>query len=138
MGLAKLVSISKIVFYFMLFVGCSQVTCRGDVDKPKQSGTISPEKSSSVAPNPAEAPVNARVTVYKADGSLQCGMGEAVALTVMKKELGSIKVFNSYKRSDGMMRIQLCGSPTGNCNFYEIDQKDLTAALAAGFLEWKK
>ncbi len=35
-----------------------------------------------------------------------------------------------------MMRIQVCGAPTGNSNVYEIDRKDLEAALKVGFKEW--
>ncbi|WP_415061191.1 hypothetical protein [Bdellovibrio sp.] len=77
-----------------------------------------------------------RVKVYKADGSLQCGQGKMIPLVEMQKELKGIQVFSSVNKNDGMMRIQLCGSPTGNSNVYEIDRKDLEAALKAGFKEW--
>ncbi len=77
-----------------------------------------------------------RIRVYKADGSLQCGQGKAIPLTEMEKSLKGIKTYSSINRNDGMMRIQLCGSPTGNCNVYEIDRKDLDAALKLGFKEW--
>ncbi|MEN0060204.1 MAG: hypothetical protein AAGB31_15300 [Bdellovibrio sp.] len=77
-----------------------------------------------------------RVKVYKADGSLQCGQGKKIPLDEMQKELKGIKVHSSVNKNDGMMRIQLCGSPTGNCNVYEIERKDLEAALKAGFKEW--
>nr|BFD66890.1 hypothetical protein HAGR004_19120 [Bdellovibrio sp. HAGR004] len=77
-----------------------------------------------------------RVKVYKYDGSLQCGQGKAVAVADMQKDLKEIKVYSATNQNDGMMRIQLCGSPTGNANVYEIDRKDLPAALAAGFKEW--
>ncbi len=77
-----------------------------------------------------------KVKVAKADGSLQCGQGRAIPVAEMQKELGAIKVYSSANKNDGMMRIQVCGSPTGNHNVYEIDRKDLDAALKAGFKEW--
>ncbi|MNL53665.1 hypothetical protein D3C87_1769290 [compost metagenome] len=54
----------------------------------------------------------------------------------MEKDLKGIKTYSSINKNDGMMRIQVCGSPTGNSNIYEIDRKDLAAALKAGFKEW--
>lgn len=77
-----------------------------------------------------------RVKVYKPDGSLQCGQGKAVALGEMQKDLKGLKVHSSFNKNDGMMRIQVCGAPTGNSNVYEIDRKDLEAAIKAGFKEW--
>lgn len=77
-----------------------------------------------------------RVKVYKFDGSLQCGQGEAIAATEMQKELGKITIFSSQTKNDGMMRIQVCGAPTGNCNVFEILRKDLEAAQKLGFKEW--
>lgn len=77
-----------------------------------------------------------RVKVYKADGSLQCGQGKALPTAEMQKQLKDIKVYSSANKNDGMMRIQVCGSPTGNANIYEIDRKDLEAAIKLGFKEW--
>jgi hypothetical protein len=77
-----------------------------------------------------------RVKVYKPDGSLQCGQGKAISAQDMQKDLKNIKVYSSATKSDGMMRIQVCGSPTGSSNVYEIDRKDLEAALKMGFKEW--
>lgn len=77
-----------------------------------------------------------RVRVYKPDGSLQCGQGKATPLAEMQKELKNITVHTSFNKNDGMMRIQVCGAPTGNSNVYEIDRKDLEAAVKAGFKEW--
>ena len=54
----------------------------------------------------------------------------------MQKQLGDIQVHKSYNQNDGMMRIQVCGAATGNSNIYEIDRKDLAAAIKAGFKEW--
>lgn len=77
-----------------------------------------------------------RVKVYKTDGSLQCGQGKAIPVADMQKELQNIQVYSSVNKSDGKMRMQLCGSPTGRCNVYEIDRKDLEAATKLGFKEW--
>lgn len=77
-----------------------------------------------------------RVKVFKPDGSLQCGQGKAVAVTEMQNQLNGIKVYSSVNRNDGMMRVQVCGAPTGNVNVYEIDRKDLAAAQKKGFKEW--
>ena len=76
------------------------------------------------------------VKVYKPDGSLQCGQGKAIPIADMQKDLKDIKVFSSFNKNDGMMRIQVCGAPTGNSNVYEIDRKDLAAAVKLGFKEW--
>ena len=77
-----------------------------------------------------------RVKVYKPDGSLQCGQGKAIPVADMQKDLKDIKVHSSSNQNDGMMRIQVCGSPTGNANVYEIDRKNLDAAIKLGFKEW--
>lgn len=77
-----------------------------------------------------------RVKVYKPDGSLQCGQGKAIPIPDMQKELKDIKVYSSFNKNDGMMRIQVCGSPTGNSNVYEIDRSNLEAAVKLGFKEW--
>lgn len=104
-------------------------------------GNCGAEKRKSQAANQAGAPVvkssaSERVKVFKADGSLQCGQGQKIALSEMQKDLKGIQVHSSENKNDGMMRIQLCGSPTGNCNVYEIDRKDLDTAVKYGFKEW--
>lgn len=78
----------------------------------------------------------ARVKVYKYDGSLQCGMGSAIPLDTMARELKNIKIFSKESKEDGLMRIQLCGSPTGKANVYEISKAQLKDAQALGFKEW--
>lgn len=77
-----------------------------------------------------------KVKVYKADGSLQCGMGKGIPVSEMAKELEGFKIYSSENKSDGMMRIQVCGSPTGQCNVFEIDRTQLDKALSKGFREW--
>lgn len=86
----------------------------------------------------AQKDLTMRVFVYKPDGSLQCGMGEKIELETMKKQLKGIEVFSAVNKSDGMMRIQVCGQPTGFCNVYEIAKKDLPEALQQGFKQWTK
>lgn len=76
------------------------------------------------------------VKVYKYDGSLQCGMGKAIAIAEMQKELQGIIVYSNENKSDGLMRTQVCGSPTGKANVYEIDRSQLTEAKKRGFKEW--
>ena len=77
-----------------------------------------------------------KVKVYKNDGSLQCGQGKAIPIAEMAKDLGQIQVFSSYNKNDGKMRIQQCGTPTGNCNVFEIPKSELEKALQLGFKEW--
>lgn len=77
-----------------------------------------------------------RVFVYKPDGSLQCGQGEKIDIAVMKKDLGAIEVYSAQNKHDGMMRIQVCGAPTGYNHVFEINTKDLEAALKLGFKKW--
>lgn len=78
------------------------------------------------------------VFVFKADGSLQCGMGKAISIEDMEKELKGIKVLSRDKRPDGMMHIQVCGSPTGVINIYEISASQLKEAEARGFKKLEK
>jgi len=90
-------------------------------------------------PASAAAPTSApeTVKVYKYDNSRQCGQGEAVPLEDMAKQLKNIKILGQEKKNDGMMRIQMCGAPTGIANVYEINKKDLKRAAKLGFREWK-
>src|SRR3989475_8880718 len=67
------------------------------------------------------------VKVFRYDGSLQCGMGQAVPLDEMAKELTAINitVLSSEKRVVSGFIIALCGAPTGIANVYEIAKDDL-------------
>ncbi|WP_413561551.1 hypothetical protein [Bdellovibrio sp. HCB209] len=114
----------------LILAACSHGDCRGEKRKNSQAN---PETGAAVA---TTSNASDRVKVFKPDGSLQCGQGKRIPVADMQKELGSIQVFSSKNQNDGMMRIQVCGSPTGNCNVYEIDRKDLAAAQKAGFKEW--
>lgn len=124
----------------MTLFGCATGKC---VNQTSGAGAPVVAAPTSTTSNPStaggsmkpESPLE-RVKVYKPDGSLQCGQGKAIPLAEMQKELKNIRVYSSSNKNDGMMRIQVCGSPTGNSNVYEIDRKDLAAALKAGFKEW--
>lgn len=77
------------------------------------------------------------VKVYKFDGSKQCENGTGVSAQEMSKELQSIQIVSFANKHDGLMRIQMCGSPTGQCNVYEIPESDLPKAEQLGFKKWK-
>lgn len=76
-----------------------------------------------------------RVQVYKYDGSLQCGMGRAVSIEEMAKELetAGIDVVASRKDEDGLSHISVCGASTGAINVYVIDRRSLSAARRLGY-----
>ena len=114
-----------IVFCFTI-LGCAAGNCRSQKPMSEQSS------------NNASQMVNVmdRVKVFKYNGSLQCGQGKSVTVKEMQKELKDIVVYSGVEKNDGMMRIQVCGSPTGDANVYEIDRKDLEKAQSFGFKEW--
>lgn len=111
--------------------GCSTGNCRSQ--KEAQAKEQSPKTQVEMK---SEAPISDRVQVYKYDGSLQCGMGKAISVADMQKDLKEIKVYSSVNKTDGLMRIQQCGTPTGTANVYEIEKKDLEAAKKLGFKLW--
>jgi hypothetical protein len=80
---------------------------------------------------------NKNILVYKYDGSKQCGEGKEITLDAMSRQLQDIKIVSMSKKHDGMMRIQVCGAPTGHANVYEISDKDLNKAKSYGFQLWK-
>lgn len=109
---------------------CSSSNCKAQ--KTAVGPAVKAGEEMPVAPS---SKVN-RVKVYKEDGSRQCSQGKALSVAEMQKQLKGIQVYSAENKNDGMIRIQLCGTPTGNSNVYEIDRKDLEAALKAGFKEW--
>lgn len=60
--------------------------------------------------------------VYKADGTLQCGLGREIPLEVMQKELETVvgKPLRAEKRIACEMLPTVCGAPTGHVNAYEL------------------
>lgn len=77
-----------------------------------------------------------KIFVYKYDGSKQCEPGTGTELKTMSAELSSVKIFSMSKKSDGQIRIQVCGALTGMANVYEISSGDLAKAEALGFKKW--
>ncbi len=127
----KNLSFFLIVF---LLIGCANKNCR-QTREDASAGTPPVAVSKEKDPMSKTALAD-RVKVHKADGSLQCGQGKAISPSEMQPQLGTIQVHKAYNQNDGMMRIQVCGAATGNSNIYEIDRKDLAAAIKAGFKEW--
>lgn len=121
----------KWILVLTLFtLGCASGNCRSNretkVDEKKQGEIV----------NQISNNAQARVKVFKYDGSLQCGQGKAIPVAEMQKELAGITVYSAVNKPDGLMHIQLCGSPTGRANVYEIDKTSLEAAKKKGFKEW--
>lgn len=118
-----------ILIFASVFTSCANQECR--IENRTGIVVTGNEKVSSAAKD-----LTKRVFVYKPDGSLQCGLGDKIDLNTMKKSLGKIEVFSAENKHDGLMRTQVCGSPTGYNNVYEIDTNDLEAALKLGFKKW--
>ena len=113
--------------------GCSTGNCRSKQIQAEQAGPEVQPKENKLLPDPT---VTERVRVFKANGSLQCSQGKSIDPATMAKELKEIPVQKSAMESDGKMRIQMCGAPTGNVNVFEIDKTNLDRALGFGFTEW--
>ena len=118
------------VIYLLLFVGCSTTQCAN-----KNTESTVPK-----AEIPTISGVNQmlKVKVFKPDGTLQCNQGQKLGLDAMVKELIGIQIFSSENKHDGLMRIQVCGQPTGTCNVYEILEADLDQAIKFGFKKWNR
>ena len=123
----------KNVFFILTLVStltaCSNHPCK--IEERTDIAMTGNEKVSSTKKD-----LTQRVFVYKPDGSQQCGMGEKTDLDSMRKELDKIQVYSAENKHDGMMRIQVCGAPTGYSNVYEINASDLEAAIKLGFKKW--
>jgi len=127
----KIISLCSVLLSINGFMACSTEQCKGAQGGPKSISSTELEKSISGAATQMN-----KIKIFKTDGSLQCNQGEKIALNVMSKELLGIQVFSSENKHDGLMRIQLCGKPTGYNNVYEINSADLPKALALGFKKW--
>lgn len=122
-------------FFFSIFVGCQTTPCNiqdrnlSIAEQKTVDAKVADLKKDSVMKN---------VKVYKPDGSLQCNQGKPISLKEMESELKTIKIFSAEKIHDGLMRIQVCGAPTGMSNVFEIAESDLEKAKTFGFKIWKK
>lgn len=129
----KTILIIKLTLLSSIFIACADGNCRENADMQKKAN---PTAQNSTVENGSATTKTDYIKVYKYDGTLQCGMGEFITIDKMKADLKSIKVFSAQNKSDGLMHIQLCGSPTGKANVYEILKQDLAAAKSYGFKEW--
>jgi hypothetical protein len=127
----------KIIFLILTlsFVGCQNKPCRDlRTQKSESNSQTSTSPSLPLAENMNSGIL--KVKVYKPDGSLQCGMGKKISLQDMKKQLQGITVHSQNTLNDGLMRIQVCGAPTGESHVFEISDSDLQEALKLGFKQW--
>lgn len=116
-----------------LVFGCTTGNCRSHKIKQEQSEGPKPLDENRLLPPPS---ISERVKIYKPDGTLQCAQGKRISAEEMKNELKDIKVYKFFSKNDGMLRVQMCGAPTGNSNIYEIDRENLKKTLSLGFKEW--
>lgn len=126
--LRRLKTISLMIVSLTL-IHCTNTPCKIEERPPKKVQGIEKTMTS-------DKDLTKRTRVFKADGSLQCGQGKKTDLNVMAKELENIQIFSSENKHDGLMRIQLCGHPTGTCNVFEIFESDLDKAEKLGFKKW--
>jgi hypothetical protein len=126
---------------FTSLVSCSTRTCKPNetLQRNEASPATTPvagETTISPTTN-MTTPQNKKIKVYKPDGSIQCERGTGKSVTEMAKEFGDIKIFTFESKHDGLIRIQKCGTPTGQCNVYEISESDWDKASKLGFKKWK-
>ena len=113
----------------VFLIGCTNKPCK--IEDRNEINMNANQKSTSQVKD-----LTKRVFIYKLDGSVQCETAGKIPLDVMRKELSDIEVYSSENKHDGMMRIQVCGTPTGFCNVYEISESDLEKAIKLGFKKW--
>ncbi|MDX9732056.1 MAG: hypothetical protein RBT63_09825 [Bdellovibrionales bacterium] len=125
--------VSAVVLLLSLNTACSSRPCREprapEFDQTKPAVAMTTES------HDGEKPLRTRV--YKPDGSRQCGTRKGTSPETMERELAGIRVYAKEKRADGLMHIQVCGSPTGQINIYEIDSSNLKQAEERGFKRWE-
>ena len=121
--------------FLTLSLSCSTTHCKDKAsDGQKNTGSVA--TSTALPATGAGAKLMTKVKIYKADGTLQCNQGKKIELDVMAKELFGLQIYSSENLHDGLMRIQMCGKPTGQNNVYEINASDLPKALSLGFKKW--
>lgn len=145
MATTKVASIGRVVLFVLIFGACSSRPCREprspELDRTKTSTPVAAvpvteanlniEKGSATTVKNDALPELVRV--YKPDGSRQCEKKPGVAVDIMERELAGIEVISRVKRKDGLMHIQVCGSPSGMINVFEIKATYLKQAEQRGF-----
>lgn len=129
---------SSVWLLSFVLVACANGNCR-QIQSQEQAPKI--VAANTAAPSAADMAQNdiaatRRILVYKNDGSLQCQQGVAQPVEEMALQLKAIKVFSGVNKSDGRMHVQVCGTPTGKVNVYEILESDLAKAQKKGFKLW--
>lgn len=121
-----------------LLISCSTQTCKPNenIENSKSSNQPIASESASLTIKNMTTQIK-KIKIYKPDGSVQCEANTGQSIIEMQKSLDAITVFSAEKKHDGLMRIQVCGQPTGQCNVYEIAESDLAKALSFGFKKWK-
>jgi hypothetical protein len=133
----------------LALVACSSRPCREPRDPSldqtqarsglaKAALSSAPEDKSRGLSAGADTNAPLRSRVYKPDGSRQCEKRGGNSVELVERELAGIPVYQREKRSDGLMHIQVCGSPTGMINIYEIDSSNLKKAEERGFKKWEE
>lgn len=82
--------------------------------------------------------VESKIWVYKYDKSKQCSSTAGVSIESMLNEfkIMDVKVYESQKKYDGLLRIQACGAFTGLANMFLIQKTDLDKVASRGFQQW--
>jgi hypothetical protein len=120
---------------FGILVACQSGHCRR-VDKTIPP-IVTPEDMDKKAKGMGQTTEEKTVLVFKYDGSLQCEQGRKIPLREMAGQLEGIKIISMNNKADGLMHIQVCGSPTGYANVYEIPAGQLEQAKSKGFEVWE-
>ena len=112
-----LITISWIVLVSQLLLACG-------------SSGNNPEDNDNI-----ESPHVVLTKVFKYDNSIQCE-DQGIPLEVKQQELttANVNVVCSQKGNDGLVRITVCGTATGNINIYEIPKSQLEIAESLEFM----
>jgi hypothetical protein len=124
------------VFLSFMF-SCSTTTCKPNETTDAANSKQAVAGETTVSPTTTMTNQIKKIKIYKPDGSVQCEQGSGTSAADMQKQLGDIKAYSAETKSDGLIRIQVCGQPTGNCNVYEINETDFAKASTLGFKKWK-
>ncbi len=118
--------------------GCANGHCRVIAEQQKAAAEKNAAPPTTVQKGGVTVTKTAveKVMVYKYDGTLQCNQGKLIPIELMKKDLDGITVYSQSSKPDGVMRIQLCGTPTGMAHLFEIAKADVDKAIAKGFQVW--
>jgi hypothetical protein len=125
----------KFTGFSALFLGFFMIACQSGNCRSQRT-TVADEKAVNQAVAQVSTNAQARVKVFKYDGSLQCGMGKPAGIADMQKDLKGFAVYSAENKADNLMHIQACGTPTGRANVYEIDRNSLEEVKKKGFKEW--